>query len=105
MLNRLEPVVGKWYRNEAGATFEVVAMDEDVIEIQYFDGAIEELDIDSWYSQLLKPGAEPEDWSGPYDDLVADDFGDTETARHPDDRGNPLETLDWAVDSEAEDEE
>jgi hypothetical protein len=107
MLNRLEPKVGKWYRNESGASFEVVAMDEDegIVEIQYFDGAIEELDIDSWYSQRLLPGAEPEDWSGPFDDLVADDFGDTEQVRLPDERGNPLETLDWAVDSEAEDED
>jgi len=107
MLNRLEPKVGQWYRNEAGATFEVVAMDEDegIVEIQYFDGAIEELDLDSWYGQILQQGAEPEDWSGPFDDLVADDFGDTEQARHPDERGNPLETLDWQTESEGEDEE
>jgi len=107
MLNRLEPEVGKWYRNETGSSFEVVAMDEEegIVEIQYFDGAIEELDLESWYSQILQPSAEPEDWSGPFDDLVADDFGDTEVARHPDERGNPLETLDWAGDREAEDEE
>ncbi len=107
MLNRIEPEVGKWYRNDSGASFEVVATDEDegIVEIQYFDGAIEELDIDSWHSQRFQPGAAPEDWSGPFDDLVADDFGDTEQARHPDERGNPLDTLDWAVDSEAEDED
>lgn len=97
MLNRLEPEIGQWYRNEAGAIFEVVALDEEegIIEIQYFDGAIEELDSESWYSQILKQEAEPEDWSGPFDDLVADDFGDTEQARHPDERVNPLDTLDW----------
>lgn len=97
MLNRFEPEVGQWYRNEAGAVFEVVALDEEegIIEIQYFDGAIEELDTESWYAQLLQQEAEPEDWSGPFDDLVADDFGDTEAAPHPDDRINPLESLDW----------
>ncbi len=107
MLHRHAPKVGKWYRNEAGASFEVVAMDDEdgIIEIQHFDGAIEELDIDSWYSQLLKPGAAPEDWSGPFDDLVADDFGDTEITRHPDERGNPLDTLDWSGDTESEDDE
>jgi hypothetical protein len=97
MLNRLKPVVGEWYRNEQGAVFEVVALEEDagIIEIQHFDGAVEELDIDSWYSQMLTKSAEPEDWSGPFDDLVADDFGDTETSRHHDGDNNPLDTLDW----------
>ena len=97
MLNRFEPEVGQWYRNEAGAVFEVVALDEEegIIEIQYFDGAIEELDMESWYAQLLQQEAEPEDWSGPFDDLVADDFGDTEMAPHPDERTNPIESLDW----------
>lgn len=97
MLNRLGPEVGKWYRNESGAVFEVVAYEEEegIIEIQYFDGAIEELDRDAWYGQLLQAQAEPEDWSGPFDDLVADDFGDTETARHPGEHGNPLDTFDW----------
>jgi len=97
MLNRLGPEIGKWYRAESGAVFEVVAFDEEegIVEIQYFDGAIEELDMDTWYGQLLQAQAEPEDWSGPFDDLVADDFGDTETARHPEEHGNPLDTLDW----------
>jgi hypothetical protein len=97
MLNRLEPAVGQWYRNEQGAVFEVVAFEKEagVIEIQHFDGAVEELDIDSWYSQMLKACAEPEDWSGPFDDLLADDFGDTETSRHHDEWNNPLDTLDW----------
>lgn len=97
MLNRLGPEIGKWYRNENGAIFEVVAFDEEegIVEIQYFDGDIEELDMDSWYGQLIKAHAEPEDWSGPFDDLVADDFGDTESARHPEEHGNPLDTFDW----------
>jgi hypothetical protein len=97
MLNRLAPAVGQWYRNEQGAVFEVVAFEKEagVIEIQHFDGAVEELDIDSWYSQMPKASAAPEDWSGPFDDLLADDFGDTESARHPDEWNNPLDTLDW----------
>lgn len=97
MLNRLEPEIGQWYRNEAGALFEVVAMEEEegIVEIQYFDGTIEELDTESWYAQILQKEAEPEDWSGPFDDLVADDFGDTEQARSHEDLINPLETLDW----------
>ena len=101
MLNRVAPEVGQWYRNEQGGLFEVVALDEEdgVVEIQYFDGTIEELDREAWYGQILQPEAEPEDWSGPFDDLVADDFGDTEQARSPDEWLNPIETLDWEKES------
>jgi hypothetical protein len=98
MLHRLVPEVGQWYRNERGTLFEVVAFDdgEPVVEIQYFDGTLEELDMDAWYAQMLNAVAEPEDWSGPFDDLVNDDFGDTENVRNGSDEwGNPLDTLDW----------
>ena len=38
------PVIGSWYRKRGGETFEVVAIDpkDRTIEIQYFDGAVEE---------------------------------------------------------------
>jgi len=93
MLNRLEPEIGKWYRNESGAIFEVVAFDEEegIVEIQHFDGAVEELDLDGWFGQLLKANAEPEDWSGPFDDLSVDDFGDTDVVRYRTDHANPLD--------------
>ena len=98
MLHRLVPEVGQWYRNESGALFEVVAYDagDPVVEIQYFDGTLEELELDAWYAQILQAEAEPEDWSGPFDDLVSDDFGDTDTVRHGGDEwNNPLDALDW----------
>ncbi len=40
----LFPIVGCWYQANLGVTFEVVAVDEDdmTIEIQHFDGSIEE---------------------------------------------------------------
>lgn len=97
MATPYEPMIGDWYQTEEGASFEVIAVDpdEDVVEIQYFDGAIEELDMESWYAMEIKRREAPEDWSGPYDDLVKDDFGDTEQARHPDEWSNPLDSLDW----------
>ena len=44
------PVIGEWYRRTGGDSFEVVAIDPDdrTIEIQYFDGTIEETDLDEW---------------------------------------------------------
>jgi hypothetical protein len=97
MATPYEPLVGDWYLTEEGASFEVIAVDSDenLVEIQYFDGAIEELDMESWYAMEIKPREVPEDWSGPFDDLEKDDFGDTEQARHPDEWSNPLDSLDW----------
>jgi len=97
MATELNPVIGSWYQDkELGRVFEIVAMDEDdgTIEIQYFEGEIEELDIDTWYESSLNTIAAPEDWSGPYDDLVPDDFGDTENPVHPETWANPLDDID-----------
>ncbi|MGH8327740.1 MAG: DUF6763 family protein [Steroidobacteraceae bacterium] len=43
------PIVGHWYRMEGGL-FEVVAIDDDdaTVEIQYFDGTVEEMDLEDW---------------------------------------------------------
>jgi len=48
-----QPGIGDWYRLNGGALFEVVALDDDdgTIEIQYFDGTVEEMDIEDWESQ------------------------------------------------------
>ncbi|MDH5445959.1 MAG: hypothetical protein OEY52_10400 [Gammaproteobacteria bacterium] len=96
-MSELAPKVGSWYRNlEDGRLFEVVAMDEDdgTIEIQYFESEIEELDTDTWGELVLEFTAAPEDWSGPYDDLISDDMGDTEDAHHPQNWSDPMKDFD-----------
>ena len=69
-----QPGIGDWYRQkEGGALFEVVAFDGDdgTIEIQYFDGTVEEMDIEDWEAQwddgALESAEPPEDWSGSVD--------------------------------------
>jgi len=77
-MSDVDPIIGNWYRNEeTGNDFEVVALDEDAqtVEIQYFDGELEELDLDTWYELPLEAIETPEDWSGPFDDLEEDDLG------------------------------
>jgi hypothetical protein len=87
-----QPGIGDWYRQkESGALFEVVAFDDDdgTIEIQYFDGTVEEMDVEDWDTQwedgALEGAGPPEDWSGsvdvePDDDgLRADTSGDKES--------------------------
>jgi hypothetical protein len=61
-----EPVVGQWYINaDEEETFRVITVDEDaeMVEIEYLDGEIEELDIDEWHELDLELTTEPEGWS------------------------------------------
>ena len=76
-MSDVDPIIGNWYRNqETGNDFEVVALDEDAhtIEIQYFDGEIEELDLDDWYELAIEAIETPEDSAGPFDAIVVDDL-------------------------------
>jgi hypothetical protein len=63
------PVVGDWYRRTNGALFEIVAIDGDegTIEVQHFDGTLEEFDLESWHEQEFEEAQAPEDWTGSVD--------------------------------------
>jgi hypothetical protein len=66
-----DPVRGQWYQNlEDNETFQVLSVDEDaeLIEIQYADGDIEEIDYDTWTEMDLEKAEEPEGWSGSEDE-------------------------------------
>lgn len=73
------PVIGQWFRRPNGSLFEVVAVDEDdnSIEVQYFDGTIDEVDFEMWPSLLLVEVSAPEDWSGSVDMDPEDFIGQT----------------------------
>lgn len=88
------PVVGDWYMLPKGESFEVVAYDheEEVVEIQYFDGAIEELELETWLELGAEPTEPPEDWSGSLD-IMREDYGREEEA-NPFNPQNPLDELD-----------
>ena len=60
------PVIGEWYRRPGGDSFEVVAIDRDdrTIEIQYFDGTVEELEAEEWLEEEIESCEAPEDWTG-----------------------------------------
>lgn len=76
------PVPGKWYENrEEEETFRVLSVDEDdeLVEIEYVDGEIEELDLDTWHELDLEPTETPEGWSDESDsdeDEDDDDYDD-----------------------------
>jgi hypothetical protein len=71
----LYPVIGQWFSRPNGTLFEVVAIDEDggTVELQQFDGTIDEIDMDAWTELLLVEVSAPEDWSGSVD-MDPEDF-------------------------------
>ena len=77
MINEIDPVVGNWYRHlDKGEYFTVVAVsDEDeTVDIQHFDGDVEELDFAAWRAQDIELAEPPEDWTGPMDGVEADEI-------------------------------
>ena len=107
MNNEFTPRVGDWYQNISGDNFEIVALDEEeatleiqakkpgpvtasMLEIQYFDGAVEEVDFDSWHEMEITPIEPPEDWSGSMD-IERDDYGVDLEITAPNDNINPLD--------------
>lgn len=95
MATEYEPRIGDWYRNSNADTFEIVAFDDgdDTVEIQYFDGTVEELDLDTWYEMDIEPTAAPEDWSGSLD-IEREDYGVDFDEKRLAKRNNPLDDLD-----------
>ncbi len=82
-----EPVVGQWYQNvEEEETFRVLTVDEDaeLVEIEYLDGEIEELDLEEWHELDLELTQEPEGWSED-DDEDDDDWEEDEDEEDEDD--------------------
>jgi len=94
-MQQIKPVVGQWYRDVSNALFEIVAIDaaDESIEVQYFDGAIAEMDFDAWNDELRDGALEladaPEDWSGSVDidredlDLAPEDIDRPAWHGHP----------------------
>jgi hypothetical protein len=96
------PRIGEWYRHTGGDSFEVVAFDEDdgTIEMQYFDGTVEEMDTEDWDSQwadrALEAAEPPEDWTGSVDVEPGDDasYGSDSASDDGNLRASGLEGID-----------
>ena len=78
MIGELDPMEGNWYHHLGKRQdFMVVDVNEGdgTVDIQYFDGDIEELEMEEWEEMDLEEIAPPEDWTGPLDKLERDDRG------------------------------
>jgi len=89
------PIIGQWFRRPSGTLFEVVAIDDQdrTVEIQQFDGTIDEVDVDSWAELLLTEVSAPEDWSGSVD-MDPEDFVGESSSDMPAGYHDPLAFLD-----------
>jgi uncharacterized protein DUF6763 len=98
-----EPVPGQWYENlEEEESFRVLSVDEDseLLEIEYLDGDIEEIDLETWHEMDLERIEEPEGWSesDDEDDSEEDEDWDEEEDEDEDDD-------DWDEEEDDGDEE
>jgi hypothetical protein len=94
-----EPVPGQWYENlEEEEPFRVLSMDEDseLIEIEYLDGDIEEIDLETWHEMDLELTQEPEGWS---------EAGEEDEKEEKDDEDDDWDDDDEDDDDDLDDEE
>ena len=84
MAREYEPAVGQWYENiDENESFRVLSVDEDaeLVELEYLDGDIEEIDLETWHELDLNKIDEPEGWTG----SAEDDDDDEEEEKGKDD--------------------
>ena len=104
-----EPVPGQWYENlEDEESFRVLTVDEDseLVEIEYLDGEIEEIDLETWHEMDLEQTDEPEGWAE--SDEEEDDEEEEEEDEDEDDWDDDEDDEDdddWDEDEEDEREE
>jgi Family of unknown function (DUF6763) len=83
-----EPVPGQWYENlEDEESFRVLTVDEDseLVEIEYLDAEIEEIDLETWHEMDLERIDEPEGWAESEDDEDEDEEEEEEEEEDDDD--------------------
>lgn len=80
-------------RWDKGESFQVIGCDSEAhtIEVQTFDGDLDEIDEETWSTLPLEFAVAPEDWTGPVDDIEHDDLGYSETEMRGEDWGEPLQ--------------
>ena len=97
--------IGQWYlRWDKGEIFQVTGFDDKsrTIEIQTFDGDLDEIDAEAWTTLPLGLAEPPEDWTGPVDDVEVDDLGYSQTEMTARDWAAPLQELGVAEPAEEE---
>ena len=101
MAREYEPVAGQWYENiDENESFRVLSVDEDaeLVELEYLDGDLEEIDLETWHELDLEKIDEPEGWAGSEEDE------DEEEEEEEEEEDDDLDET-WDDDDEEEDED
>ena len=104
MARDYDPVQGQWFEDlEENEIFRVLSVDpdEEIIEVQYENGDIEEMDLDTWHELDLERAEEPEGWAS--DDEDEDD--EEEEEDEDEDDWDEDEDDDWDDDDDDLDDE
>jgi predicted dehydrogenase len=99
-----DPVQGQWYEDlEENEIFRVLSVDpdEEIIEVQYENGDIEEIDLDTWHELDLERAEEPEGWASDDDDEEEEEEDDEDE----DDWDEDEDDDDWDDDDDDLDED
>jgi len=103
-----EPVPGQWYENiEEEESFRVLSVDEDseLVEIEYLDGDVEEIDLETWHEMDLDTIEQPEGWTGSAEDEDEEEEEDEESEEEDDEEWDEDEDEDDDDWDEDEDED
>ena len=90
-----DPVAGQWFEDlEEEELFLVLAVDpdEELVKIQYENGDMEEIDLDTWHVLDLEKTTQPEGWSG--SEVDEDDDEDLDDDEDEDDWDEDDDDLD-----------
>jgi hypothetical protein len=74
----MDPMVENWYLHlDKGQRFVVQAVDDErgLVELQHYDGDLEEVSLDEWSQMDIELSEPPENWGGAIDVGEIDDFG------------------------------
>ena len=96
MTTEYDPIIGNWYCHmDKGQRFRVVAIDDNTktIEVQNFDGNLDEYEMGNWYQQKIEACEAPENWSGPLDIENVDDLSTNITDTEASDWDEPLDVF------------
>jgi hypothetical protein len=101
-----DPVQGQWYEDlEENEIFRVLSVDpdEEIIEVQYENGDIEEIDLDTWHELDLERAEEPEGWASDDDDEEEEEEEDEDEDDWDEDEDDDWDDDDDDLDDEDDD--
>jgi hypothetical protein len=103
-----DPVQGKWYEDlEENEVFKVLSVDPDqeLVEVQYENGDIEEIDLDTWHELDLEQAEEPEGWASDDEDEEDDEDEDEDEDDWDEDDDDDWDDEDEDLDDDDDDDD